>query len=114
MRISLLEYALMHRSWIAARCWMPVLILAGGLVSVNWAQPLSKAPPPPEARFDRAVLKKFVTQHCSRCHNSDDKTAGLDLDAVCAKAVDAHPEVWEKVVRKLAARQMPPLGKRPD
>jgi hypothetical protein len=29
--------------------------------------------------------------------------------------VDAHTEVWEKVVRKLTARQMPPLGKaRPD
>jgi hypothetical protein len=39
----------------------------------------------------------------------------LDLDALSAKDVEAHPVAWEKVVRKLAARQMPPVGKpRPD
>jgi hypothetical protein len=39
----------------------------------------------------------------------------LDLGALSAEDVEAHPETWEKVVRKLTARQMPPAGKpRPD
>src|SRR5262249_24236557 len=49
------------------------------------------------------------------CHNSEDKKAGLALDAVSSEDVAAHPDVWEKVARKLAGRQMPPAGRpRPD
>ncbi len=100
---------------ISARSWMPVLMLAGGLVGVAEAQPPAKTPPLPQARLDLAAVKQFVTRHCTSCHNSEDKRAGLDLDALSSKDVEAHPAVWEKVVRKLAARQMPPVGKpRPD
>src|SRR5262245_50414770 len=96
-----------------SRCWMPVLLLA--VSGMGWVQEPSKPSSPPEAPFDRAAVKKFITQHCAKCHNSAAKTAGLDLDAISAKDVDAHPEVWEKVVRKLTARQMPPLSRaRPD
>lgn len=100
------------------RFGMPLLFLTLGLVSMDSAQEPSKTSAGPEAataRFDRDVVKKFVTQHCARCHSSADKTAGLDLATISAKEVAAHPELWEKVVRKLAARQMPPPGrKRPD
>jgi hypothetical protein len=82
---------------------------------MHWAQPPSQRSSSSEARLERATIKKFVSQHCTNCHNSDTKKAGLDLDALSAKDVEAHPEVWEKVVRKLAARQMPPIGRtRPD
>jgi hypothetical protein len=105
----------MRGSGIPARWWMPVLFLAGGFVSVNWAQQPSKPPPSSEARLERATVKQFVTQHCTNCHNSDDKRAGLALDAISSEDVDAHPKIWEKVARKLAARQMPPVGRpRPD
>ena len=44
-----------------------------------------------------------------------DKTGGLALDAISLDDVSQHPKVWEKVVRKLVARQMPPAKKpRPD
>ena len=36
------------------------------------------------------------------------KTAGLALDELIAADIDRNSEVWEKVVRKLTARQMPP------
>ncbi len=45
------------------------------------------------------------------CHDEDKKKGNLALDIVAAEAVDRHPDVWEKVVRKLRARQMPPVGK---
>jgi hypothetical protein len=105
----------MGGSGIAARCWMLLLLLASGLVSMGWAQQPSRPSPPSKARLERAIVQEFVTQHCTKCHNSDDKRGGLALDALSAKDVDAHPEVWERVVRKLAARQMPPVGRpRPD
>src|SRR6266540_3290155 len=115
MRNALQESSLMGGSGISARCWMPVLFLAGGLVSVDWAQQPSRPPPPAKAQLERATVKQFVTQHCIKCHNSDDKRGGLALDAISSEDVDAHPQLWEKVVRKLVARQMPPVGRpRPD
>lgn len=105
----------MSRQGWSARWWVPGLVLAGGLVSWIWAQPPSKEPPAGKARPEGAVVKSFVTQHCISCHNADDKRGGLTLDDVNPDDVTAHPKVWEKVVRKLAARQMPPAGRRrPD
>ena len=62
-----------------------------------------------------APHRALVDQYCASCHNENVKTAGLVLDAVSARGVDENSEIWEKVVRKLRARQMPPLGlPRPD
>ena len=38
------------------------------------------------------------------------KTAGLALDTTAAEDIATRPEVWEKVVRKLRTRSMPPAG----
>ncbi len=60
-------------------------------------------------------LHSFVGRYCADCHDSEMKKAGLDLDGILVEDVTKHPEVWEKVVRKLRARQMPPMGKqRPE
>ena len=57
----------------------------------------------------------FIDEYCLSCHDEDKKRAGLALDTIAAHDVSRHPDVWEKVVRKLRARQMPPVGKeRPD
>ncbi len=53
----------------------------------------------------------LVDEYCLSCHDEDHKKGGLALDTVSAAEVAQHPDVWEKVVRKLRARQMPPIGK---
>jgi len=59
--------------------------------------------------------RALVNKYCVGCHNGKLKTAGLTLDAVGKEPVTSHPEIWEKVVRRLRARQMPPAGlPRPD
>src|SRR5215475_8524453 len=59
----------------------------------------------------RAVIEKY----CVTCHNQRLKTAGLMLDKTDVDHVGTNPEIWEKVVRKLRAREMPPPGSpRPD
>jgi hypothetical protein len=56
-----------------------------------------------------------VNRYCVSCHNGRLKTGGLALDAVVSHDVAQDPDVWEKVVRKIRARQMPPIGTpRPD
>jgi Protein of unknown function (DUF1592)/Protein of unknown function (DUF1588)/Protein of unknown function (DUF1587)/Protein of unknown function (DUF1585)/Protein of unknown function (DUF1595)/Cytochrome C oxidase, cbb3-type, subunit III len=66
------------------------------------------ASPVPEYR---AVLNRY----CVTCHNEKLKTAGLTLDKMDVANVPAGAEVWEKVIRKLRTRAMPPAGApRPD
>jgi hypothetical protein len=105
----------MRRSGTSARWWASALVPAGVLVCWSWAQTPSRGPPPPQTRLERDAVSKFVTRHCTDCHNGDIKRGGLDLDGIKCEGVDAHPKVWEKVARKLAGRLMPPAGKpRPD
>src|SRR4051812_31170167 len=52
-------------------------------------------------------FKTFLETHCIACHDQQNKAAELALDRL--GDVAAHNSAaWEKVVRKLASRQMPP------
>ena len=60
-------------------------------------------------------IRAVVGQFCVSCHDADTTKGGLDLESVAAADVGRHPQVWEKVVRRLRTRQMPPAGRtRPD
>src|SRR5215207_9263141 len=62
-----------------------------------------------------ASPRTMVGQFCVGCHDADAPKGGLNLAAVVPEDVGSHPQVWEKVVRRLRGRQMPPAGrKRPD
>ncbi|MEE2638675.1 MAG: DUF1587 domain-containing protein, partial [Acidobacteriota bacterium] len=77
-------------------------VVVVGLMSAPEAQEL-----PPHQRV--------VSQYCTSCHNDRLRMAELDLETLIDSPLDDHAETWEKVVRKLRARQMPPAGRpRPD
>ena len=52
----------------------------------------------------------LVREYCLDCHGAAVKKGGLDLEALDVARPGAAAETWEKVVRKLHHRQMPPLG----
>src|SRR5262249_37862929 len=54
--------------------------------------------------------RALITKYCVGCHNQRLHVASLTLDTMDLAHVEAHPDVWEKVVRKLRARAMPPVG----
>jgi mono/diheme cytochrome c family protein len=57
----------------------------------------------------------LIGRYCATCHNERLRTAALVLDPANLLSVADHSEVWEKVVRKLRTRAMPPVGlPRPD
>ena len=61
-----------------------------------------------------AVERALLDQYCVTCHNDKTKKANLTLEGIDMATVGDHPELWEKVVRKLRAGLMPPPGiKRP-
>ena len=56
-----------------------------------------------------------VNQYCVACHNDVLRTAGLSLQNLDVNNIGAGAETWEKVLRKLKVRSMPPSGMpRPD
>jgi hypothetical protein len=61
------------------------------------------------------VVVELLRSTCLECHGDQEAEVGLNLESVSMVPVARNTEVWEKVVRKLRTRQMPPSGiLRPD
>jgi mono/diheme cytochrome c family protein len=58
------------------------------------------------AASPRAVIDRY----CVGCHNDKAKVGGLALNTLNPESPGEKPDVWEKVVRKLSVRYMPPPG----
>ena len=63
---------------------------------------------PPAAVTSATKQRALLDQYCVTCHNDRMKTANLTLAQLDLATVGDHPELWEKVVRKLRAGVMPP------
>ncbi len=56
-----------------------------------------------------------MKQYCAGCHNDKAKTGGVSFEGITAASIAKDPELFEKAVRKLRGRVMPPPGaKQPD
>ncbi len=65
--------------------------------------------------LSQATKNAILTQYCQGCHNPSLKTGGFVLDPSAADHPETRSEAWEKIVRKLRSRTMPPAGlPRPD
>ena len=81
------------------RCLLLALVLASG-VGLQPGQVRLKV----DATYARTALDK----DCLSCHNDRLKTAGLTLANLDVDKPGRHAETWEKVIRKLRTRAMPP------
>src|SRR5579883_2283283 len=73
------------------------------------------APRSSQAQDPAATHLALVKQYCSTCHSDKLKTGGVSLEGVTAASIAKDPELFEKAVRKLRGRVMPPPGaKQPD
>src|SRR5437899_4087763 len=73
------------------------------------SRPLAAAPK------ETVSASAVIDQYCIGCHNDKAKAAGLALNTLDVSRAGEHPEIWEKVIRKLRGRMMPPPGRpRPD
>jgi mono/diheme cytochrome c family protein len=83
--------------------------LAASLTGVFAAsQQPAAAPRPADAGAHLATM----TQYCAACHNDKVRTADVSFEGVTAATVTAHPDLFEKAVRKMRGRVMPPPGAR--
>ena len=65
--------------------------------------------------WNAAAARALLDNYCVTCHNVRSKTAGLTFDTLDLENLGAHVETWEKVIKKLRVRLMPPVGvRRPE
>lgn len=85
-----------------------------GPVDSNGSENLMTSLPavPSQAELDSQSEAQWqlLEDYCVDCHNLDDFSGGLAIDLMDHDAIAADAEVWEKVVRKLRGRLMPPPG----
>ena len=90
---------------------MPLLVLALLLVSLSpVAAHAGSAQAAQTVATETSSRRALVDRYCVTCHNKRTRQGGLELDGVNVDRVTEHPEVWEKVVRKLRTGAMPPVG----
>lgn len=52
----------------------------------------------------------MLDTYCIDCHNSTLKSGGLELEGLDLNSASNDAKTWEKVLRKLRGRLMPPPG----
>ena len=62
------------------------------------------------AQTPPSVHRATLDKYCVTCHNARLRTASLLLDEADVDHPDANAAIWEKVLHKLRAREMPPSG----
>src|SRR5580692_10837296 len=81
------------------------IIIAAALACFGIAAPL--------VAQDAAKSRAFVDKYCVSCHNqktSFPSDGPVRLDAAGFDDLTGHAETWERVLRKLSVRAMPPQG----
>jgi len=87
--------------------WLIGISCAVGIVSADsmvFSQPANQVAKKPESQWST------IQNYCFGCHNPGVKAGNLFLSELNEDSVPAHPEIFEKAIRKLRGRQMPPPG----
>jgi len=70
---------------------------------------------PSQAQDSADVQLATVKQYCAGCHSEKGKSGGVSFEGITAGSIAKDPDLFEKAVRKLRGRVMPPPGaKQPD
>ena len=101
---------------VAALAWVGLAVLGG------WTPGRLTSAPTPQLQplmaqaaltGEAAEHRAWLNQYCVGCHNSriaQPSAEPVDLETASLSDLSAHAETWERVVRKLSVRAMPPEG----
>ena len=88
-------------------------------MSINWNKAVIAVAAPvwaacaaiPAVAADAAPPQwNLIEPMCGKCHNSIDWAGGVAFDTLSPSDIHGDAEVWEKAVRKMRGRLMPPPG----
>jgi mono/diheme cytochrome c family protein len=87
-----------------------LLSVSAGVIAVLCFAPSGRTQVP-----DAQQASAAIRQYCGTCHSEKLRTAGVFLDPAAVSQVSKDAELWERVVRQLRAKSMPPPNApRPD
>jgi cytochrome c553 len=94
------------------------LIILVSLAAVFTASPARQGPaaaPQASAPSANSPQLDTINTYCVGCHNDRGKAGGVSFQGLTAAGIAQHPDVFEKAIRKLRGRVMPPPGaKQPE
>jgi mono/diheme cytochrome c family protein len=90
-----------------------VFAIGVSLVAQTASRPTAAAPPAASASADAAKYRALVNKYCVSCHNA--RTANpaegpVNLEGTAFDDLLGNAGTWERVIRKLSVRAMPPPG----
>src|SRR5438552_8517925 len=65
---------------------------------------------PAAPRTASQTSKAVLDQYCVGCHNDKTRASNFSLEKADLAIAGDHPEIWERVIRKMRAGMMPPPG----
>src|SRR3989454_10177544 len=95
----------------------PIAVISlAGLLTASLAGMVTARPALPAAQTSGTPAQlATINQYCAGCHNDRAKTGGVSFEGLKPESIGEKAEVFEKAVRKLRGRVMPPPGaKQPD
>ncbi|HVZ21363.1 MAG TPA: DUF1592 domain-containing protein [Vicinamibacterales bacterium] len=107
----------MRRAWVFAALALSFVAAATSNVLADRSGQAPAAGPEVARSIPASTIpdRQLIQKYCLACHNERAKTGGLVLEGLDPTQTAAHPDIWEKVVRKLRGGMMPPQGMpRPD
>lgn len=91
------------------------LLFAGGAVLAQPSEQARELAASFSRMAEAGAQFSFLEENCIGCHNAEDWAGSLAFDIISPEEIADHPEVWEKVIKRLQGRMMPPAGQpRPD
>ena len=85
---------------------MSALVAMAAFLALQQDRAVGQTPTATQVDPHQAMLNTY----CVGCHSARLKTGGLVLEGLSTKQVAANAAVWEKTLRKLRGRLMPPPG----
>ncbi len=91
---------------------MKRLILIAFAVAFLTARPSAQTRPASSGGDRSAPIKSMLDTYCVGCHNATGRAGGVAFAGLALDDIGSNAETWEKAVRKLRGRLMPPPGSR--
>src|SRR6266550_1018523 len=96
---------------LAGAVFLPGAIILSSEKSASAEKPTSEAAASAHsAAFDPQTFWQTTKVYCDTCHFGPKAKAKLNLESLDLANLGNNGETWEKILRKLRNREMPPVG----
>src|SRR6187399_916119 len=92
---------------MGALLFLTMLLISSGFLQTRAQTPVRTQTAPAAATDPH---REMLSTYCITCHSTRAKIGGLMLEGLDLQNPAANAEIWEKALRKLRGRLMPPPG----